>query len=324
MDVSLLTPAAGAVGVVAIVPVAVLLARERRSRRLCSALGLAPPGIAATIMAGAAIALTGALLALAAAQPVVATTRDRLGRVDAEALFVFDISRSMAASERPGARNRLERAKSAARRLRARFPDVPTGVATLIDRSLPHVFPTVRADVFDTKVERALQIEQPPPERLRGSRATNLSALIALATQNFFSPRSRYRVVIVFTDGESLPVAPRALGREFELARITPLFVHVWGARERVFDADRRPLAAYRPDPVSRRFLDAVARGVGGKAFGEGEIDEVAGAALRALGTGPKARQGRELRTLELGPYAVLAAGFPLLLLLWSRNIKPA
>src|SRR6187397_3157061 len=105
MSVSFATPlAATLVVLVGLVPLGVLLSERRRLHRLCGQLGLRPPqGRHAT-----SVVIALALLALAAAQPVVATTTTARGRADAEAFFVLDTSRSMAAADAAGSPTRLD------------------------------------------------------------------------------------------------------------------------------------------------------------------------------------------------------------------------
>lgn len=309
------SPLAALVGLAVLPAVGVLLLAERRSARLALALGLRPR---LSLVPVVAIVVAAAFLAAAAAEPVASAERDLETRSDAEVAFVVDVTRSMAARPRPGAATRLERARAAALELRARIRDVPAGVVSLTDRALPHLFPTARTDSFTTTLERALAVGRPvPSRRAGGGRATSLEALSALATGGYFSPAARHRVAIVLTDGESLPVTPGALTAPLRGAGIVPIFVHVWTPGERIFRG-RRPDPAYVPDPGSRRVLEGL-----GAVFGEGEREDAAAAVRAALGEGPTRPQGRERETVSLAPYAVLAAGLPVLLLLWSRNVWP-
>src|SRR5262245_48532618 len=196
MGVSFLSPWALAVGLLALVGVAVLVHSERRSRRLCGVLGLEPRPSWSVGIDVAALLAVGLLLGIAAAQPVVSEVRSTTGRTDAEAIVVFDTSRSMLARRSASAPTRLERARDVAKRLRAELPEVPIGVASLTDRLLPHLFPTVSATAFTSTIDRAIQIESPPPER-RALRATAFGALADLGRQNFFDSSTRTRIGIV-------------------------------------------------------------------------------------------------------------------------------
>jgi hypothetical protein len=198
---------------------------------------------------------------------------------------------------------------------------VPVGVASLTDRLLPHLFPSTSENAFAATVDSALGIERPPPDR-NANRATSLDALGLLATQNYFGPDSTRRLAIVLTDGESLPVDLGSLRARLLRERVVPLFVHVWGADERVFGPGGVPERNYRPDLGSRLLLEEVARAGGGGAFGENELAEVAEAAKRALGEGPTGPRGEELRSQSLAPHAIALAFAPLLFLLWRRNLS--
>ena len=145
-DITFLSPWAFAVGLLALLGVGVLVHSERRSRRLCAVLGLDPRPARSVAIDVAALAAVGLLLGLAAAQPVFSQVRPTSGRSDAEAIVVFDISRSMLAQQGTSAPTRLERARDVAKRIRAGMPEVP--VYRGVDR------PLVRTDVKRGMAER--------------------------------------------------------------------------------------------------------------------------------------------------------------------------
>jgi hypothetical protein len=318
MGMSFLSPWAFAVGSLALVGIAVLVLSERRSRRLCTVLGLAPRPSWSVGIDIAALLGVGLLLGLAAAQPVVSETRSTGGRTDAEAIVVFDISRSMLARSGPTAPTRLERARDVAKQLRVGLEKVPVGVSSLTDRVLPHLFPTVSATAFTSTVDRAIAIERPPPER-RASRATAFGALADLGRQNFFGRTARTRVAVVLTDGETIPFNLGELRAPLLAGRVSLYFVHLWDSEERVYDARQRP-ERYRPSAASRSVIDRIAREVGGGVFDEADLDRAIAALQERLGTGPVAPRGRELVAVSLAPYAAAAALVPLALVLLRRN----
>jgi len=318
VSVSFLSPWAAAVGALALLAVGLLLASERRSRALCGLLGLAPrPGSSLAVDVGALLAV-GALLGLAAAQPVVADVRPISGRTDAEATVVFDISRSMLARRERSAPTRLDRARALAKELRGGLPDVPVGVSSLTDRLLPHLFPTLSANAFAATADRAVAIERPVPDR-RAERATALGALGDLGRQNFFGRTARTRVALVFTDGESVPFSLGELRALLLGGRVAVYFVHTWDPDDRVYGSQGAP-ERYRPDPRSRAVLDRVAIEIGGGVFTENEVGPALSALRRRLGEGPVAPRGRELQAVALAPYAVFGAALPLALVLLRRN----
>ena len=133
-------------------------------------------------------------------------------RTDAEALFVLDMSQSMAASSGATGATRLERAADAASRLRAAMPAVPSGVATLTDRVLPNLLPVADAAAFDATLRQAVAINQPPP-REQNVRATSFGALAAIPGSGYFERSAKRRAIVLLTDGESSLLSTRAPSR---------------------------------------------------------------------------------------------------------------
>jgi hypothetical protein len=305
-----------------VIPVlAALLGGERRAGRTRAMLGLRPPGRRWTLATIAAICLSGALLALAVARPVVNDTHARYLRTDAEAFFAIDTSRSMLAARSSTGPDRLDRAKQAAEKLRAAIPDVPAGVASFTDRLLPNLFPTSDPIVFANTVQRAVGIERPPPG---GSEltVTTFDALDAVTKDAYFTPGRRRLLLVVLTDAESKDFDAAklraTLGRESDLHTV---LVHVGSSRERVFGREGLPEADYRPEdtaPTVRRFVAAT----GARAFDESNLGAAAAALRTDAGHGSHVRLGSESDTTEVAPYLVLAAFFPLGLLLWRRNLS--
>ena len=140
--ISFLTPVDALFALAAAAPLAVLLATERRSERIRATLKLGGPGRRTFAQVAGALFLLPALVAVAAAQPVVVHQQQVRERGDAQAFFVIDTSESMAASAGPQAPTRLQRAKRLARRLQQALGDVPVGIATMTDRVLPDLMPT--------------------------------------------------------------------------------------------------------------------------------------------------------------------------------------
>jgi hypothetical protein len=319
MDLAFSSPWAGLLAIAAVVPLGVLAISELRTRRLRAALGLPQPlwrSLAGPVAAVCAVPL---LLGLAAAQPVLTRTETRFVRTDAAAFFVFDTSRSMLASSSQSGPTRFDRAQSAAFRLRAGISEVPAGIASLTDRLLPHLFPSASSAAFSATLERAVGVEHPPPERVH-QRATSLFPLTALAVQNYFADSTKRRVAIVLTDGESSPFDDSEVVRDLRGAKIKPVFVRFWGDDERVYGRGGKP-ESYRPDAARSAELDQLANGLGGRVFSEHDLRAAASSVHEALGDGPRVARGRNEHSLELAPYAAFAALFPLVFLLWSRNL---
>ena len=317
-ELTFLTPAGALVVLGVALPLIGLLVANRRIGAVRALLGLRPPrGVRAAFVVLPLVAVP-ALLALAAMQPAVRTQEGARVRTDVEVFFVFDTSRSMLAARAANAPTRLQRAKSTALRLRAAVPNVPAGVATLTDRVLPDLFPTVDAATFDSTVRDAVGIERPPPAQT-DSTVTTFRPLADVATQGFFGPDLRRRILVVFTDGEARPdVSP---ARPLLANHVELVLLHFWSPGERIFDVGGRVESAYRADPNSGAALAHLAAAVDGRAFEEGSAGGAASALRAAVGSGPTAARGVRPRTRPLAPYVAAAAFGPLLLVLRRRNL---
>jgi hypothetical protein len=315
-----LTPLAALIGLAVVVPVAAALLVSRRAARIRRGLQLQSLRRRSRAVPVAALISAGALVGLAAAQPVLERSTHFRVRSDAEAYVVVDISRSMLARADRGSPARIDRAASAAIEVRDELGGIKVGIASMTDRVLPHLFPSANEDVFRATVEQAIGIDRPPPRERLSANGTTLEALTALATNRFFSPTVQHRVVVVVTDGETRPLNEGAVAAG--LARppaIETVFVHVWGPSERVFV---QGIAApdYAPDPTSRASLDRLARATGGTVYSEDEVGAAARQARRLLGSGPTVVQRDRREREPLAPLAAAAAFLPLGLLLGRRG----
>lgn len=320
MSLTVLTPLGALLAVGLVVPLVALLRARRRAADVRSALGVAEPQRRALALPLSALVVGAVLLGLAAAQPVFEWTSDRRVRTDAEAFVVLDVSRSMLAQTSVDAPMRIERAKEVATRLRASLADVPVGVASLTDRTLPHLFPTSDQEVFQATLERSLGIERPPPRSSFATSATSLNALATVRGLRYFTPRSTSRLVVVLTDGESQPVANARIGGLFQRdPAIEVVFIQFWDEDERVFSRGV-PEPQYRPDPSARSILDRLAASTRGAVYTERQVGSAAGKARELLGTGPTVVEGRQAGQLALAPYLAAAALLPFGLLLWRRD----
>jgi hypothetical protein len=232
----------------------------------------------------------------------------------------MDVTRSMLARRAPSEPTRLDRARAVAKRLRSAIPDTRVGVASLTDRVLPHLFPTLGANAFTAVIDRAIGIERPPPDR-RARRATAFSALGDLGRVAFFRPDSVRRIAVVITDGETIPTDLETVSDRLRDGHVSMIFVQVWRGDEAVFDDQGVRDPAYRPDPTSSRSLRLVAGAVGAPVINEGDTRSLVAAVRERLGTGALTAQGRQLVSKELAPQALLAAFVPLVVLLYRRNL---
>jgi von Willebrand factor type A domain len=299
-----LSPRAALVGIPGLVAVLAALYGRRRADAVRRALRLPPPEPKRARLRVVLVATLVGLLALVAAQPALTHERHVRVRHDTQALFVLDVSRSMAASASPTAPTRLDRAVDAAVKLRASIPGVSAGVATLTDRVLPDLFPVADVAGFERVVRRGVSIESPPPQT-SAARATSYDALQQIPGAGYFDPRASSRVVVVLTDGETAPVQTGEIASAFAT---TPgyrlLFLRLGHPNEQVFDADGRPESGYRPDPTAGATLDSLASALDARSYGEHRLGDAQRRLQRLVGTGPTTESPSTVRTqTPLAPY---------------------
>jgi hypothetical protein len=320
VSLSFLSPVGALLALAAFVPLAALGTVRRSAARLRLKLGVPEPPVRRLIPAVTALLAAGSLIGVAAAQPVIARTTIRHVRSDAEVFIVLDVSRSMLARRRLGSATRFERAKSTAGRLRISLRGVPVGIASITDRTLPHLFPSADEDVFKATLERSVGIDRPPPRGIYTTSATKLDAIAAVRNRRFFSPAAKRRVIVILTDGETQPVAGARLGA---LLRRPPpidtLFIQFWQADERVFTLGV-PEPGYRSDPSARALLDSIAASIGGSVYTERDVGAATRKARELVGSGPTVVTGTSERRLALAPFLILGALLPLGLLLQKRD----
>ena len=314
-------PLAGLAFLAVVLPLGAFWLVRRRAARVRRVLSLAPPPRRAGVLAVAAILALAALVGVAAAQPVLVGSEPRLVRDDAEAYFVFDITRSMLASAGPDEPNRLQRAREFARRVRAEVPDVPVGIASFTNRLVPHVFPTPSAALFGAGLDRALAIERPAPDRGEGALLTAFDALAPLQTHNFFSPQASRRVAVVLTDGESQPVSTETLRALRASPPLELVLVRFWSERERIHRPRITFDAQYAPDPASSGTLATFAEAAGSRVYTEDDAAAVGRELRRFFGTGVPVVVGEEASEEPLAAWVLAAGLLPLGYLLVRRNV---
>jgi hypothetical protein len=320
VSIDFLTPLAGLVAVLCLVPLIAFARARAIARRRRTSVGLAEPRRRAYLLPLAAVLTAAVSLGLAAMQPVVSFDETRRVRTDAEVFIVLDTTRSMLASTAAGSPQRIARAKAVATAVQATVPSVPVGLASVTDRTLPHLFPTADGEVFQATLAKSIGIERPPPVHTLLTRVTSLEALAAVATQGFFTPTARRRVMVVLTDGESLPGSRARLAQLFrEPPGIATMFVHLWERDERVFRG-RTPEPAYKADPGARGWLDRLAFEVGGQVYGEDELAAIVQRVPKLVGEGPSVVRGERRRDVPTAPYLTAFAFLPLALVLWRRD----
>ncbi len=317
-----LTPLGGLVALAALIPLAALVSGRGRVASVRSGLGLMAPARSSMPRRAAGVAAI-AVLALAATQPALSDVVTARTRTNVEVLFVLDTSRSMAASASANSPTRLERAELAAARLRAEIPTVPSGIATFTDRVLPDLLPVTDVAAFDNVLTQAVAIESPPPVETLGVRVTNYVGLEDIGTGNYFDSGVARRVVVLLTDGESLPFDPREVAAQLSRASgYRFLAIRFWAADEGVYDANGRREPGYHPYAAGKVLLAQLAGALGGRSYEEANLGAAAGYLRQLVGTGRTvltARQVASVRTL-----APFVAGLAVLLLALALAPAPA
>jgi hypothetical protein len=315
-----LTPRAGLVAVACVLPLAALMLAGRRERQAREVLGLAAPPRRRRVPPVIALLAVPALLALAATQPALRSETTLRVRTDAQAFYVLDISRSMLAARSPTARTRFTIAKADAIAMRDALPEVPSGVATFTDRVLPALFPNDDPGVFVATVEHAVAINEPPPTT-QSVVATTLGAVGELGTQNFFPPTARRRLVVLLTDGESVPFNAQQVARDLAAGPgIKLVVIHIWAPGQTIYDSGR-PETSYHEDAGSGAAVESLASAAGGAVYGQHAIASAISTAKVDVGRGPVITQGQTERTRTLAPYVVLLALLPLLIVVWPPSL---
>ena len=275
LDIVWLTPRDGLVAAAVVVPLGALALARLRAARVRRRVGLTGSSRRRELLAVPAILGVAALLGVAAAQPVLEHRSELLVRNDAQALFVVDTSRSMLASSSPSAPTRLAQARLAAQSVRGGLASIPSGVASLTDRLVPHLFPSRDQRTFDAVVLRALAIDTPPP-RDENPVATTFGALAGIPRANYFAPRAHRRVVVLVTDAESRPFDAGRLRDALRRGDGTGLVVLPLGTgSDRIWGRDGTAEPDFRPEPTA-----AALRNLGGA--GARVVHDASGAAAAA------------------------------------------
>jgi hypothetical protein len=321
VHLSFLTPEAGVLALGAILPVVLMLDGEHRSRIVRAALRLPDPMRSGRALLIGCLAAVPLLLGIAAMQPIVDIEARHITRTDAECWFVIDTSRSMVASRTPTSPTRFERAANAALRLRSSVGTVPSGIASLTDRLLPHLFPTPDKAVFSATVKRSMGVDRPPPGTYNVT-ATTLGSLAGLAAQNYYTRPAKRRVAVVFTDAESRSFPTGGVGALFRRRPgIKTIFVRIGNEDERVYTTEGAEEPGYQPVPGAGRMIRLLAAATGGEGFDEHQLKQAGKALRKAVGSGRTKVEGREKSRIALAPWAVALTFLPLGLVLWRRNL---
>jgi hypothetical protein len=325
-----LTPLGGVIALAVGLPLAAFVIGATRRARIRELLGLGPPpsGRDPVLVALTAIPL---LLALAATGPALRSDVGRRVRASTEAFFVLDVSRSMDASAGAHSPTRLVQARRAALRLRDSIADVRTGVASLTNQLLPHLFPTSDESAFAATLG-SIGVGEPPPQGTAVLQ-TSFLPLGALAGQGYFRRLTKHRLVVLLTDGESGPFFAPSLGealnpttpplpsqRALLEAPVSLTVVRVGSSTDRVYDADGTVEAAYRPDVRAPTVVEGLAQAARGHAFDSGQLADAEATLRKQVGSTHASLRGTRTKTTTLAPYVAFAALIPLAFLFRQRN----
>jgi len=315
-----LTPYASLAALAALIPLAALALTQRRATAVRRVLGVDGPGRWTLVPVALALLLLPCLVAVAAAQPVVVHQSTVQERADAQAFIVFDTSLSMGASAGAHKADRLARAKALALRLERALPDLPMGVASMTDRALPNLMPTTDRTLFDRTVEQSVAINRPPPSQPHPlARATTFEALVPLVQSQYYARFVQRRLLVVFTDGESAKISP--VFRLTLQRRVTPVFVHVWAAGERIYAPNGKADSHYAADPGSTAALKDLAAVTNGKDYSEAQFAQIVRASRDAVGHAAAHTTISAYAREPLAPWFILGALVPLAFLVWRRNL---
>jgi len=317
MAVTFAHPLAALVVLAGIVPVAISLRRLRDARRARRALGLPEPPALALLVRPLSLAVLFALLALAAARPVLSLQRERATRTDVQVIVSLDSSRSMLAAQAPGKPERWQRAAVFAHRLHNALPGVPMGISSLTNRLLPYLFPTSDARAYNLVLDQAYGIERPPPSLTIEKWVTTFDPLIEVSRREFFTPSVHRRVLVLLSDAETRSFSAETIRQHLERAGTTPVVVRFWQPGERIFNRDSASYIATQPGVLGGL------RQAGWAAFNEQQLDAAVAHIKSVVGTGPVVHRGYDRRELSLAPWLALAALLPLLLLVAPAAPRP-
>ena len=178
-------------------------------------------------------------------------------------------------THRPGSGAPRRRRRGCAPRSRPCPPASPR----FTDRVLPDLLPVTDVAAFDACSRGAVAIESPPPVETLGVRVTNYLALEDIGSGNYFDSGVTRRVVVLLTDGESLPFDPRQVAAQLLASRRLPL------PRDPLLGSRRGCLRRERP--TGARVPPLPGR--------EGAPRPARGGPRRALLRGGRPRRGRRL-----------------------------
>ena len=191
----------------------------------------------------------------------------------------------MLAREASGA-IRYHRARHAALRFREELAEVPFGIATMTDRVLPHLFPSVNEDAFlrrwrDRSASTGRRRRATSSRRRPGWSRSSRSRSAATSRR----PRGT-GLLVVLTDGESVPVSGARLAAASAGLRASIPSSCTCGRATSACMRGARSSPSTAPTRAPARSSRAVAGAVGGEVYGENDLDDAIAKARELVGEG--------------------------------------
>jgi len=288
--------------------------RVRRERRAARALGLRPQRLWRALRNSVCAGLVIALVALAASEPSVPQTRRVKLRADAEVYLFVDASASMLAGASAHSPTRLQQAREASAGFaQALPPDLPLGAGALPQSPLPLTAPNGDRQLFLAAIDH-LTFPGSLPEHLYGGKtATDFSNLTTLTSTHFFLPKTRRRIVVVFSDAEGPSFDTGSTAAILKRAHIRLVFVRFGSPRDHIWlqAPGHSPVidTKYEPDLSDLGEVRLLAGETGGGFYDQHRLGAVVAKVERLAGQGPdRSAEPLSLYADSLGPYALLAA----------------
>jgi hypothetical protein len=163
-------------------------------------------------------------------------------------------------------------------------------------------------------LQRAVAIDNPPPGATAAV-ATNCGAIGEIAGGNYFEPHVTRRIVILLTDGESVPFDPSQVASALPASQgYRFVGIRFWNAGEAIYGGDGRPEAGYHPTPVGTALMASLAGATGGRAYSENQLGAAASYIRAIAGEGPSVVSGGIVRNVQtLTPFVAALAALLLL-----------
>jgi hypothetical protein len=139
----------------------------------------------------------------------------------------------------------------------------------------------------------------------------------------FFAPSATRRTCVLVTDGESGQYSSSSVADALAGPRgCSLLVVQVWGPTERIYGADGRAEAAYRPDAAAGAAVRRLAEVTGGQAVDAGNTASAVTTLRRLAEAGPSGRTTVVDRRRRLGPL-LAATALVLAVGLGAATVRP-